>query len=351
MAEHASRADDRVRRVRIVDVGRVELETVGTATPDAGQVVVSVTSCGLCGSDATMLTGRHPVIRPPIVPGHEIVGLVDRAGEGGADLVGRRVAVLPQVGCGECVQCRRGQPRLCARMRLIGGQVDGGAADEVIVPVDAVVVVPDSVPAEIAPIVEPLAVASHAVARVTDIAGAQVLVVGGGPIGMLVALSARAAGAGSVTLVETVEARREVVAHFGVDVVDAIPDAAHDAAHDVVFDCVGGRELPARLLGSVLAGGTLVLVGVSAPELEFDGILLQRQERAVLGSHMYTRADFERALGLLADGILPVDQETLALLFDRRALEEAPAAFDDLVERRSTSLKILIEPGRAPRGR
>lgn len=323
-----------------MEVGRVELECAERATPDAGEVVVRVTSCGLCGSDASMLTGRHPVIRPPIVPGHEVVGVVDRAGADAGHLVGARVAILPFVGCDVCIQCRRGQPRLCAQMRLIGGQIDGGAADEVLVPADALVVIPDGVPEEIAPIVEPLAVASHAVDRASGVADGDVLVVGGGPIGLLVALAARAMGAASVTLVETVPSRQQVVAHFGLTVVAEIPPTEHD----VVFDCVGGGELPARLLGSVLAGGALVLVGVAAPELSFDGMLLQRQERAILGSHMYTREDFERALGLLADGLLPTGDVTLALLFDRRPLDDAASAFDDLIDRRSTSLKILLEP-------
>lgn len=324
-----------MRRARVVEAGRVVVERVPRLSPGPGEAIVRVTSCGLCGSDATMSTGRHPVIRPPLVPGHEIVGVVSR----GDDLVGERVAVLPQVGCGDCVQCRRGHPRLCAQMRLIGGQIDGGAADEVAVPLDALVVIPADVPDEIAPIVEPLAVARHAVARVAEIAGAQVLVVGGGPIGLLVALTARTAGA-SVTLVEPVAARQAVTAHFGVDVVAAIPEREYE----VVFDCVGGKDLPSALLASVLAGGTLVLVGVAAPELTFGGILLQRQERSILGSHMYTRADFDAALSLLADGLLPTDPASLALLFDRRPLADAAAAFDDLVERRSESLKILLVP-------
>lgn len=327
-------------RVRMVDIGRVEVESADRRDPRPGEVVVRVTSCGLCGSDASMLTGRHPVIRPPLVPGHEIVGVGARAGAGAEAFLGRRVAVMPQIGCGACAACRRGHPRLCAEMRLIGGQLAGGAADEVLVPAASLVPVPDAVPEEVLPIIEPLAVAAHAVGRAPGIAGGEALVVGGGPIGLLVALAALAAGAASVTLVETAATRREVVAHFGVPVVDAIPDAQHD----VVFDCVGGRELPAVLLGSVRAGGALVLVGVSAPELAFDGILLQRQERAILGSHMYTRADFEAALGLLAEGVLPTDEVSLSFLFDRRPLADAPDAFADLVERRSSALKILLIP-------
>lgn len=330
---------DSIRRVRFADLGRVEIESASRPEPAPREVVVRVTSCGLCGSDATMLSGRHPVIRPPLVPGHEIVGVVARVGAGASAVVGARVAVMPQVGCGECRQCRRGHPRLCARMRLIGGQIVGGAAEEVVVPADALVVVPAEVSDAVLPIVEPLAVAAHAVARVPGLSGLEVLVVGGGPIGLLVALAAGAAGA-AVTLVEPVEARRAVVAHFGVTVVGAVPEGEVD----VVFDCVGGAELPASLLASVVAGGTLVLVGVAAPQVTFDGILLQRQERAILGSHMYTRADFEAALGLLAGGLLPSDAASLALLFDRRALGDAVAAFDDLVARRSPALKILLEP-------
>lgn len=329
-----------IRRIRIAEIGRVEVELVESTEPGVGEVVVRVTSCGLCGSDASMMTGRHPVIRPPIVPGHEVVGVGARAGTGGERFLGQRVALLPQVGCGMCRLCLRGEARLCAEMRLIGGQIDGGAADEVLVPADALVLVPDGVPDAVLPIVEPLAVAAHAVSRAPGLPGGEVLIVGGGPIGLLVALAARAAGAGSVILVETVDARRDVVTHFGIPVSPAVPDGEFD----VVFDCVGGRDLPTTLLASVQAGGALVLVGVAAPELVFDGILLQRQERTVLGSHMYTRADFEASLALLAEGLIPTDEATDALLFDRRGLHEAAAAFGDLVERRSPALKILLHP-------
>lgn len=329
-----------MRRARIVDVGRVEIETADRREPRAAEVAVRVTSCGLCGSDAAMFTGRHPVIRPPLVPGHEIVGVIARVGAEGEDLLGRRVAVMPQIGCGECVQCRRGHPRLCADMRLIGGQLAGGAAEEVLVPIDALVPVPDGVPDAVLPIVEPLAVATHAVGRAPGLVGGEVLVVGGGPIGLLVALAARASGASQVTLTEPVASRQRVVQHFGVPAQASVPERQYD----VVFDCVGGRELPERLLASVLAGGALVLVGVSAPELSFDGILLQRQERAVIGSHMYTRSDFEAALRMLGDGMLPTDDASLALLFDRRSLADAADAFADLVERRSPAMKILLEP-------
>lgn len=329
-----------IRRVRIAEVGRVEVEHVERAEPGVGEVVVRVTSCGLCGSDASMLTGRHPVIRLPIVPGHEVVGVGARAGTGAERFLGQRVALLPQVGCGKCRPCLRGEPRLCAEMRLIGGQIDGGAADEVLVSADALVLVPDDVPDAVLPIVEPLAVAARAVSRAPGLRGGEVLIVGGGPIGLLVALAARAAGAGSVILVETVETRRDVVTHFGIPVSPAVPDSEFD----VVFDCVGGRDLPTTLLASVQAGGALVLVGVAARELLFDGILLQRQERTVLGSHMYTRADFEASLALLSEGLIPTDEATEALLFDRRGLDDAAAAFGDLVERRSSALKILLQP-------
>lgn len=319
-----------LRRARILAPDLVGLELVGPAAAGPGEVVVRVDSCGLCGSDAGMLAGTHPVIRPPIVPGHEIVGRVG----------GRRVAVLPQLGCGDCRHCRRDDARLCAQMRLIGGQVPGGVADEVVVPESSLVEVPDAVPDAVVALVEPLAVARHAVGRAPGVAGADVLVVGGGPIGVLVALVARADGADRVRVVEPVAARRGILDHLGVEALEALPDGEVDVA----FDCVGGADVPRELLGAVAAGGTLVLVGVAAPALGFDGMLLQRQERTVRGSHMYTRADMTAALALLADGLLPQDDRSLALLFDRRSLDDAPAAFADLAARRSAALKLVIVP-------
>ncbi len=325
----------------VVEANKVELHSVEMPFVDAGGVLVRVETCGLCGSDLAMISGAHPVIRPPLVPGHEVIGEIVRLGSAVTGFeVGDRVAMLPQTGCGECAACRRDEARLCPEMKLIGGQRTGGLAEYLVIPQENLVALPDSVPSELRPLVEPLAVAVHAVRRRAPRPGERTVVLGGGPIGTLVALTAKKYGA-SVTVVEPVENRRATVEMLGLSAVEAVDDV-RDA--DIVFECVGGAAAPVSALETARSGGHVVLVGVSARELAFDGVLLQRQERTVSGTNMYDREDFHEAFWLLAERLIPKTPEILEKVFTVRSLSQVPQTIDDLMNRRLTTLKTVIIP-------
>jgi len=329
-----------IQQATIVEPKRIEV--VETLLPPAasGYAAIEVESCGICGSDLTMYRGAHPVIKPPIVFGHEVIGTLSEIDPAQPDFkVGDRVAFLPQVGCDECSACRRGDHRLCRSMRLIGGQIPGGMATAVIVPIENLIHVPDSIPAPLRVLAEPLAVGVHAAGRTTVCEETNCLVMGAGPIGLLLALVLRHRGARDVFLLDLDPRRVDIARSFGFRSDVTAPSEEFDA----VFDCVGGAGAARSALETVRAAGAVVLVGVASPELMFSGILLQRQERTVTGSHMYTRAEFKEALDLLGNGLIPADDRGLSLLFRRGGIADVADMLASLDDRSADAIKIVVD--------
>ncbi|MDF2824053.1 MAG: hypothetical protein K0R68_1461 [Mycobacterium sp.] len=337
----SSAAPRTMRRSRLIGPEKLVIEEVAIAPLGPREVRIRVQSCGICGSDVAIFRGTHPVISPPVTLGHEVIGDVVELGSDVTETeteIGAVVVLIPQVGCGACGACARGTARLCESMLLIGGQLDGGLAEFLAVPVENVRRVPSDVPASLRSLIEPLSVATHAVRRGAPQTGERCLVLGAGPIGTLVALAAQESGA-DVVVAERRDDRRDFAQLLGLDAREESGDE-----YDLVFECVGGAQLPGLALRHARAGGRVVLVGVAAPELTLDGIVLQRQERSIAGSHMYDAEDVDRAFVLLARGILPSDAQSLRSLVEVLPLTEAHRALASLAEQRTRALKIVVRP-------
>jgi 2-desacetyl-2-hydroxyethyl bacteriochlorophyllide A dehydrogenase len=324
--------------------GAIGVETRELSSPGEGEVVVRVAECGLCGSDLKLFSGGHPKLQPPLRLGHEFHGTVEAVGDG-ADGVeaGQRVSVFPPIGCGECHNCRRGEPHICAQMTFVGGEHPGGLSDLVTVPAANALPLDDGVPADRRVFVEPMAVGVHAARRGTVDAGEEVVVIGAGPIGLFTALALRQQGVERIVITDLEPSRLELARRLdagdtvlGDDLRAAIrPDGA-----DVAFDCVGGQATATQALGLTRNGGRAVLVGITPRELQVDGVVLQRGERALIGVQMYTRDDFAIAMQMLAAGALPAGEE----LTRRFALDDVATAFAELDAGRRDVLKLVVAP-------
>ncbi|OLT06597.1 hypothetical protein BJF90_16140 [Pseudonocardia sp. CNS-004] len=202
--------------------GRVDVRDVPYPRVPDGWLLLRVEYGGICGTDLSIVAGKHPRAAAPLVLGHEIVGIVVRTGPDGPP-VGTRVVVEPLISCGRCWACRHQESHVCRELELFGIDAAGGLADHMAVPADRVVPVQPGVPVRRAAWAEPLAVAVHAVARAQVRGGESVLVFGAGPIGILVALVARKAGAARTVVVEQKASRRKIAADCGFE---TVPDAS-----------------------------------------------------------------------------------------------------------------------------
>lgn len=343
-----------MRQVLVAGLDEVTVVDSPVPTPGAGDVRAVVVLAGICGSDTHAVAGHHPLLPPPYLPGHELVAVVDQVGPGvDPALVGLRAVIKPNVECGTCVNCVAGRTNACQNLAWIGcdpsGQLPGGMAPYVVAPARNVFPVPDEVSDVDAVLVECLATPVHAARIAGDLAGARVVVIGAGTIGIFSAIAARRAGAARVVVSDPEASKRERAVRLGADAaVDAF-DPAFEAAvsralggkADVVFDCVGAEGSIRQAVSVLRRAGTLLIVGVPPR----DGLVplptVQDWELRVQGCANYTPEDIEAAIAIAAAGGLPGDEIVSGVY----PLEEATAAF--AVAAAGTAGKVVIDPSAA----
>ena len=314
--------------------GSLALDDVPEPSPGPGEVRLRVAACGVCGSDLHL---RGMGILPPgYVMGHEFAGVVDAVGAGVTGWAeGDRAAVYPFVPSPE--------HDMTASITGIGcGGPAGGLAEACVVGADRLWRLPESLDVEHGALVEPLAVALHAL----DVAGVRpddaCAVVGAGPIGVLVALALRARGVEQVAVVEPNEARRARldVPSFGLDGVHEAVMGALGGPPRVVFECAGHPSAPGLALELVAPSGIVTLLGVLNDPVPLSQLLLMVKEAQLRASFCYRPASFDEAVGLLADGAVPVDR----LVTSRRPLDDAPEVLDALATPGTEEVKVLLVP-------
>jgi (R,R)-butanediol dehydrogenase/meso-butanediol dehydrogenase/diacetyl reductase len=313
--------------------------------PGPGQVAVDVAYCGICGSD---LHFRDvPALFPAgTVPGHELSGTVAALGAGVTGWsAGDRVCVLPFAQCGDCSACRSGAEQVCGSAIAdgvgLGTGRPGAYAERLVVDARMLFALPDAVDDRAGTLVEPTAVAVHALSRARARPGERVAVVGAGPIGLLTALVARGQGVDAV-LVSRNPGRAQRAEELGLRT--AAPEAAAAAFASqppaVVVECAGTGSAVALALALVAPLGRVIMVGVPPEPFAFDPLPAIFKEVDIRGALAYGRADFQAAIDLLAAGRIP----SAALIDDVVALEGAEAAFRSLTDPRNRRLKVLLDP-------
>jgi 2-desacetyl-2-hydroxyethyl bacteriochlorophyllide A dehydrogenase len=320
--------------------GKLRLTERPEPHAEPGQAVVAVAACGICGSDLHSFRDGWAA-RPGQVLGHEFVGTVVEAPGVEGLAVGDRVVVRPLLPCGECAACLRGDPQLCVRgVELgIGYAFDGGFADRVLVPRavvgETIFPLPDSVDDRAAALVEPLAVACHAVKQGGDPNGRTALVLGAGTIGLGVAAFLRLAGA-TVTVVDPSPLRREAAsADFTLDPKEEKPDAD---SFDLVFECAGADATLAAAIRAVAPGGTVVVSALFGRRVEVSPDRFSVKEAALVGAFGY-RDEFPLVIDALASGAVDAG----ALVSHELPLERIEEAFR-IQSDPAESLKVLVRP-------
>jgi L-idonate 5-dehydrogenase len=282
-----------------------------------GMVLLRVVRAGICGSDLHYFEhGYCGAFVPdrPFTLGHELVGSIDEVANGVKGFpIGARVAVNPARGCGVCSYCREGRGNLCRSTTMLGSAstsppTDGAFADFVAVHGDQCHLLPPELDDGLGAMLEPFAVALHAIRRAGSVSGRKVLVTGGGPIGLLVAITARAFGATPVVLSDPIAERRALALSLGADaVLDPMAEGAGDRARelsgdgfDVAFEASGAAPALRRAFGMVRAGGTIVQIGtLTTDDIPLPANQVMAREIQFLGSFRYGDV-FGDAIRLLA---------------------------------------------------
>lgn len=294
----------------MVAPGKIEFREVARPAPGEGEVLIQVKRIGVCGSDIHVYHGKHPYTSYPVVQGHEVSGVIAEVGPGVEGLaVGDRVTFLPQVTCGTCYQCTHGMYHLCESLKVMGFQTGGAAQEYFPVAADKVLRIPESVSLDEAAMIEPLAVAVHAVGRTGGVQGKRVVVLGAGTIGNLVGQVAKASGAEAVLITDINGYKLDKARACGMDVVVNTHEEALGAAirrafgpdgADLILECVGVSETINQAIDNARKGSTVVMVGVAGAVTVTNFGYIQDHELNVRGTLMYQKPDFERAIALVA---------------------------------------------------
>ena len=327
-------------------------ETVPDPAPGAGEVVVKVHACSICGSDVHAFHGKHPRLTFPRVLGHEFAGEIVELGTGVADhRVGERVCCDIDLACGACGPCREGRSNICETLRTMGFDTDGAYAQYVAVPAYNLYPLPDSVSFDKASAVQVLGISYHAVAhRMQPAPGEKVAVIGAGPIGLGAAMIAQSMGA-EVTILDLLDYRLAMARKLGIAQTVNAQDAdlrAHalgatgGRGYDKVIECVGGRQerTVTDAVSMVKRGGKITIVG-TFPENRATIPIAYIKDREI--DLVFSRGNFQAfapCLELIASGKVDPD----LYISHRFALTEAEDALRLLEARSVEAHKIVLHP-------
>lgn len=328
------------------DRGTLDVVEREIPEPRPGWVRVKVSAVGICGTDLHFYRGAFPS-PAGLLPGHELGGVVDLAGEGVQVAAGTAVAIEPLVSCGRCAHCLTGNANRCPQRILLGVTGRGGLADYMTAPAASLHPLPADVPVEDGNLVEPLAVCVRGT-RLAEVGlGARVLVLGAGTIGLLSIVTARAAGAAEVHVTARHDRQRERARALGADGVYASADDAArqlgDRAIDVVIETVGGNAATlAEAVRVVRPGGTVAMLGVFQGDTPLPALQFSLKEIRLVGSNCYGRfgasSDFSAAVSLLRAHLDPVR----SLVTHRFALGQVNEAFAAAADKARGSIKVTV---------
>lgn len=338
--------EETLRAVRYLGNSELEVAEVRPRPPQAGQVRVDVAYTGICGTDLHVFEGHMDSrVDVPAVVGHEMSGTIAAIGEGVPDWqIGDPVTVIPLQSCHQCPACLAGHGHVCHRLVFFGIDADGAMQGSWTLPAEMLVRLPHYLGLDQAALVEPLAVAVHDVARAGVTSGDRVLVVGGGPVGLLIAFVVGTKG-GEVVVSEPSPARRELVAAAGVRTVDPhtedlaryVDDWTGGVGADIAFEVSGAAAGMASAVASLKVRGHLTLVGVHTAPREVDLFRFFWRELTLAGARLYDRSDFEQAVDFIDR-----QQVDVARLISRiEPMDRALDAFTALGQ--GEIMKVLID--------
>jgi 2-desacetyl-2-hydroxyethyl bacteriochlorophyllide A dehydrogenase len=333
------------RSAAYIAEGTIETREVEPVEPKDGEVQVRVAYVGLCGTDLHIYHGdMDKRVTTPLIFGHEMSGTIEAVGKGVQGWApGDSVTVMPLSWDGTCAACHAGYHYICQHLTFIGIDSPGALQELWTVPASTLVRLPAGLDLRTAALAEPTAVAVHDVRRSGLQTGDKAVVLGGGPIGLLIACVARNAGA-LVMVVELDSGRRELAASLGFETADPAGDVAAEVDEwtgwngaDVVFEVSGAAAPVALVTALAKVRGTIVVVAIHSAPRELNLQQVFWKELTLVGARVYQLSDFERAVDLLAREVIPAGK----IITRSVPLEETADALSQLAK--GEAMKVLVD--------
>lgn len=339
-----------MRAVALVDKRKFEVKEIKKPTPKKGEVVIEILKTGICGSDLHYFEMGEP---KGLILGHEFCGKVVDSGSRKDLKVGELVTALPISPCGECSACKSGNPQYCRKTwsDAVGLSLTrpGGLGEVVCVRPDMVLKLPKGVTEEEMAMVEPTAVALHAIHLANIKVGQKILVIGGGVIGLLCAMFAKKEGASFVALSETNPKRGKK--SLKLKVADKYYDAKNETVmadfmkdtedgFDIVIDCCGNSNAVTSAICATKPGGMVILVGVAMAPISIPTVVAVMNELKLQGAIGYTKDEFEMCIHLMATKQINVKK----FIDDVVSFDQVQEAYERLTSGKDDAVKILVDP-------
>ena len=333
-------------------LGNESFDVVEQDIPEVSndEVLIRNKFCGVCGTDVHIYFGEpgSADVNPPVVLGHEYSGVVVKTGMNVKNItVGSHVTVDPNIYCGECIWCRNGKKQMCPNMQAVGVTRNGGFEEYSVVPKEQVFRLDDNVPFEYAAMAEPLACCIHGIDTAQIKTGDNVVIVGGGAIGLIMAQLAKLSGAAKVVVSEPVEQRRNAACEIGADltvdpinedIVSRISDFFGEPGADVVIECVGNVAAVDSAVKMAKKGGTIVLFSVPkiGSEYSLDLFSVYKKELTIKGSFVNPDTH-QRAVNLINSGRINFKP----IITHKYSIDEIEEAIK--MQMSNDSIKVIVE--------
>jgi len=330
--------------------GVIEFRNVsspGNLKPD--EILLRIRRIGICGSDIHVYYGKHPFTSYPVVQGHEYSGVIEAVGEAVKKArPGMKATARPQLVCGVCGPCKRGQYNVCQNLKVQGFQAPGCAQEFFVVPEDRLVVFPENMSLEQGALVEPASVGAHSTKRAYELTGKNVVVTGAGTIGNMIAQFAKARGASKVLITDISDFRLNIAEQCGVDYTanvnresfkEAVKRVFGNEGFQVGFEAVGTQDTLDSLINNIEKGSEIVVAGVFEKPPVIGMSIVVEHELKIIGTMMYKHEDYEDAVRFISEGKIITDP----LVTKHFPFENYLDAYKYIHEQRDKTLKVMID--------
>lgn len=324
--------------------------------PELGyeEALIKVEYAGICGTDVHIFQGHHKQAKPPLIPGHEFVGRLAKVNTNTKlDLkIGQRVVAQPLTGCGKCELCIQGRDNVCVDLNIFGVHSDGCFAEYIKVPLRKVYAIPEDIDPRTVALVEPLAVAMHDVKRSNLKVGQTALIIGGGPIGILIAMVAKLNGASKVVISEINESRIQfakdmdmgftMINPFKDNIDDRINKLTNNMGFDVVYEVFGVQAGADLMTKATKIGGTIMMIGIPNKNYSVDTGALTLKELKMEGVRIHAQINFAAAVEAIKNNVF--NEKLKMLITDEFNIEDVEKAMEfSIVDK--NHFKVLLKMG------